>query len=338
MIAVVVVRDGQLPAGAAETVAECAGLALLIGSGTQAATAELAGVATHLRIAEVAGPFRPAAWAAGLAAALASLGSAAARIVLPGSPDGRDLAPRLAHLLARPLWAGAVAVAPGRVDLARLGGRELHRVAPGAAFVATLVPGVRGIVPAHDAPPTVVEPLAVAVSAVPAPAVPDAADIPDPDVAAPDVPSPDVPAPDVTVVEVLPADPATIDLAEAGRIVAGGAGLDDRGRMDQLGRIAALIGASVGATRVVTDRGWIPHERQIGTTGVVVDPDLYLAFAISGAVQHVSGLGDPRHVISVNTDGHCPMMQLADIAITADANATLDALEQSLTTRKVAAG
>ena len=108
--------------------------------------------------------------------------------------------------------------------------------------------------------------------------------------------------------------------------------------MDQLGRIAALIGASVGATRVVTDRGWIPHERQIGTTGVVVDPDLYLAFAISGAVQHVSGLGDPRHVISVNTDGHCPMMQLADIAITADANATLDALEQSLTTRKVAAG
>jgi electron transfer flavoprotein alpha subunit len=332
MIAVVVVRDGQLPAGAAETVAECAGLALLIGSGTQAATAELAGVATHLRIAEVAGPFRPAAWAAGLAAALASLGSAAARIVLPGSPDGRDLAPRLAHLLARPLWAGAVAVAPGRVDLARLGGRELHRVAPGAAFVATLVPGVRGIVPAHDAPPTVVEPLAVAVSAdavsaVPAPAVPD-----------PAVPAPDVPSPDVTVVEVLPADPATIDLAEAGRIVAGGAGLDDRGRMDQLGRIAALIGASVGATRVVTDRGWIPHERQIGTTGVVVDPDLYLAFAISGAVQHVSGLGDPRHVISVNTDGHCPMMQLADIAITADANATLDALEQSLTTRKVAAG
>lgn len=322
MFAVVVVRDGQLPAGAAETVAECAGLGLLIGSGTDAAAGELAGVATHLLVAEIAGPFRPAAWAAGLATAVTSLGAAATRIVLPASPDGRDLAPRLAHLLARPLWAGAVAVTAERADLARVGGRELHRVAPGEAFVATLVPGVRGVVPAHDAPP-IVEPVSVVVAVDSDRPVADGA--------------PDC-APDGAVVEVLPADPATIDLAEAARIVAGGAGLDDRGRIDQLGRIAALTGASVGATRVVTDRGWAPHERQIGTTGVVVDPDLYLAFAISGAVQHVSGLGDPRHVVSVNTDGHCPMMQLADIAITADANATLDALEQLLAARGVAAG
>jgi electron transfer flavoprotein alpha subunit len=82
----------------------------------------------------------------------------------------------------------------------------------------------------------------------------------------------------------------------------------------------------MGATRVITDRGWVPHQRQIGTTGVVVDPDLYLAFGVSGAVQHTSGLGDPTHIISVNTDGHCPMMQLADLAIVADANATLDHL------------
>ena len=98
--------------------------------------------------------------------------------------------------------------------------------------------------------------------------------------------------------------------------------------MEQMGRIGTAVGASVGATRVVTDRGWMPHARQIGTTGVVVDPDLYLAFGISGAVQHTSGLGNPAHVISVNTDGHCPMMQLADLAITADANATLDELER----------
>ena len=83
---------------------------------------------------------------------------------------------------------------------------------------------------------------------------------------------------------------------------------------------------SVGATRVVTDRRWLPHERQIGTTGVVVDPQLYLAFGISGAVQHTSGLGDPDHIVSVNTDASCPMMQLADLAIVADANAVLDEL------------
>ena len=66
---------------------------------------------------------------------------------------------------------------------------------------------------------------------------------------------------------------------------------------------------------MITDRGWVGHDRQIGTTGVVVDPQLYLAFGISGAVQHTSGLGDPAHIISVNTDPHCPMMQLADLAV-----------------------
>ena len=93
----------------------------------------------------------------------------------------------------------------------------------------------------------------------------------------------------------------------------------------------------MGATRVVTDRGWVGHERQIGTTGVVVDPRLYVAFGISGAVQHTSGLGQPDHIISVNTDAHCPMMQLADLAIVADANAVLDELAEPPGSRRGAA-
>jgi len=98
----------------------------------------------------------------------------------------------------------------------------------------------------------------------------------------------------------------------------------------QLGDVAAALDASMGATRVITDRGWIEHSRQIGTTGVVVDPQLYLAFGISGAVQHTAGLGDPSHIISVNTDRYCPMMELADLAVVADANETLDALAELL--------
>ena len=125
---------------------------------------------------------------------------------------------------------------------------------------------------------------------------------------------------------MLEPDAATIDLAEAPRIVGGGAGLDGAARFEQLARLGEVLGASVGATRVITDRGWIGHERQIGTTGVVVDPDLYVAFGISGAVQHTSGLGQPQHIISVNTDPHCPMMQLADLAVVADANLVLDEL------------
>ena len=140
-----------------------------------------------------------------------------------------------------------------------------------------------------------------------------------------EVDEPDL-VPDAAVVEVLPPDVTTMDLAEAHRILGGGAGLDSAERFEELTRVATLLGGSMGATRVITDRGWVPHVRQIGTTGVVVDPDLYLAFGISGAVQHTAGLGDPDHVISVNTDPHCPMMGMADLAVVADANATLDEL------------
>ena len=130
------------------------------------------------------------------------------------------------------------------------------------------------------------------------------------DAAAPVVRTVDVGAPrigattsnDPEVLAVLPPDPTTMDLVEAPRILGAGAGLDDPSRIGQLVRIGGRLGASMGATRVVTDRGWVPHTRQIGTTGVVVDPEVYLAFGISGAVQHTAGLGAPQHVLSVNTD------------------------------------
>ena len=70
---------------------------------------------------------------------------------------------------------------------------------------------------------------------------------------------------------------------------------------------------------MVTDAGWTGHERQIGTTGVAIDPDLYVAFGVSGAVQHTGGLGTPRHIVSVNTDPSCPMTAMADLALVADA-------------------
>ena len=298
MIAVVVVRAGQLPAGGAEAIAECAGRALLVGSELDNAIADLAGIATEVTTVEL-DEFRPGAWAH----ALAPLFAEEPMLLLPGSPDGRDLAPRLASLLHRPLFAGATAVSPHRVEMTRNGGRELHSCSPGTEFVATLQPGVRGVEvdPARAAPTVTSASITLAVD------VHDAA-----------------------VLAVHPPNPATVDLAEAPRIVGGGAGLDGPERIEQLGHVGAALGASMGATRVITDRGWVAHERQIGTTGVVVDPDLYLAFGVSGAVQHTSGLGNPAHIISVNTDQHCPMMQLADLAIVADANETLAALDALL--------
>ncbi len=81
---------------------------------------------------------------------------------------------------------------------------------------------------------------------------------------------------------------------------------------------------------MVTDAGWMSYDRQIGTTGVSVSPELYLAFGISGAAQHVGGLGAPEHVVSVNTDPSCPMTAMSDLGIVADAPAVLSELARRL--------
>jgi electron transfer flavoprotein alpha subunit len=298
MLAVVPVRAGELPAGGAEAVADAGGRVLLVGDDPRAALDALGGLATEARVWD-AGDYAPARWAATLAPLLAT----EPLLLLPGSPDGRDLAPRLAAALERPLYASVMRVRHDTVTTIAHGGSVLveHAVAPAA--VLWLQPGVRGVEPVLDAA------------------------APEPEQLAPDVVDPGT---DPVLDEVLPPDVATMDLSEAPRLLGGGAGLDSAQRFEQLGAVAAALDAAMGATRVITDRGWIDHARQIGTTGVVVDPKLYLAFGISGAVQHTAGLGSPEHVISVNVDPHCPMMELADLAVVADANATLEHLAARL--------
>lgn len=303
MLAVVPVREGVLPAGGLEAIAECDGRVLLIGSGVAAAADELNGAASRITTIEV-GDFAPGRWSTVLVAQLGD----EPHVVLPASPDGRDLAPRIAAAMQRDLWAGAISVTPQRIELARNGGLVINEIVPAAAFVATLQPGVRGVQPsAHDDSP---RHTMVTLNDLTQPS--------------------DRTTVDAAVIEVLPPDVATMDLAESPRILGGGAGLTTAAAFAELTTLAALLDASMGATRVITDRGWVGHERQIGTTGVVVDPQLYIAFGISGAVQHTSGLGQPDHIISVNTDPHCPMMQLADLAIVSDANAVVSKLLQRL--------
>jgi electron transfer flavoprotein alpha subunit len=250
--------------------------------------------------------YAPARWAALLAPLLADIDV----VVLANAPDGRDLAPRLAHLLDRPLLAGAVQVDAGGATVAREGGLLMEEVVVDGPFIATLQAGVRGV----EVDPALVATVEKLDLAAPAEAA-------------------GAGAVDPTVLDVLPPDPATMDLAEAPSIVGGGAGLGSSEVMDLLGEVAGRLGWSIGGTRVVTDWGWLPFERQIGTTGVIVHPDLYLAFGISGAVQHVSGLGDPAHVIAVNTDASCPMMSIADLAVVTDAPALVAELARRLPPR-----
>jgi electron transfer flavoprotein alpha subunit len=309
-MAVVVVRDGQLPAGAAETAAEAGGAVLVVGSGTGKAADGL-DAASRIWLLE-----EPSAGPAALAGTLAPALAGVDTILLPASPDGRDLAPRLAAILGRPLLAGAVRCAPGEVELARLDDRLSVRVGVDGPVLVTLLPGRRGAPEPAGGSKGTKGSKSPQVNVLSLTAARDTSR-------------------DAESVEVLQPEPGVVDLAEARRIVGGGAGLVPAGAdgvavMRLLADVGAALGASAGATRVVTDAGWMGYDRQIGTTGVSVDPELYVAFGVSGAAQHIGGLGAPDHVVSVNTDPSCPMTAMADLGIVADAPAVLRELAKRL--------
>jgi electron transfer flavoprotein alpha subunit len=116
--------------------------------------------------------------------------------------------------------------------------------------------------------------------------------------------------------------PEDVELEAAERIVAGGRGIGREG-FTQVAAFARLLGAAVGATRVATDRGWVGHARQIGATGRIVHPRLYIACGISGAAQHTSGMREAQTVIAINPDRTAPIFALADLGLLGDANQVL---------------
>ncbi len=116
--------------------------------------------------------------------------------------------------------------------------------------------------------------------------------------------------------------PGEVELDAAERIVAGGRGIGQSG-FTSIASFAHSLGAAVGATRVATDLGWIEHARQIGATGKIVRPKLYIACGISGAAQHTSGMSESQTVIAINPDRSAPIFALANLGLLGDANQIL---------------
>jgi len=143
----------------------------------------------------------------------------------------------------------------------------------------------------------------------------------------------DVSLPAVKVVERVSEAGAQASIEEARIIVAGGRGVGGPDGFGIVEQLAEALGGAVGATRAAVDSGWIPYSQQIGQTGKIVKPELYLALGISGAIQHKVGMRTSGAIVAVNRDPDAPIAEFADIFVVGDLFEVGTALLEQLRTR-----
>ncbi len=231
-------------------------------------------------------------------------------VLFSNTPSGWDVAPRVAAALDAAYVSDAFdldAEGDQLVFLRRVFNGKLDaRMLPSVPVVATMQPGATA--PFEGSSDGSVSPLDVAVSADEC---------------------------GTKFVEVKTAEAGGVDLSKADIIVSGGRSLGGPEKFEEVIRpLAEALGGAVGASRPVVDAGWMPHEYQVGSSGQIVSPKLYLACGISGAIQHLVGMKGSNFIIAINKDADAPIFEVADVGVVADLFEVCPALTSAVTEAK----
>lgn len=305
--------DGKLNAATAKCVkaAGSLGAAELVvavfaapGSPVPALAAQIAGVT---RVLDVAHEANAHALAAILAPQVAELAEGFTHVLGPSTTFGKDLMPRVAALLGAPQVSDIMAIESAtRFRRPIYAGNAITtvEVTAGIKIVATI--RIASFEAAASGGPAPVETMA---------------------------PKAELPT-HTRFVALAAAGGDRPDLQSASKVISGGRALASSDAFKVIYSLAETLGAAVGASRAAVDAGYVPSDMQVGQTGKIISPELYIAIGISGAIQHLTGIKDARTIVAINKDPEAPIFEVADIGLVGDLFTIVPELEKLIAAGK----